>query len=319
MTRTVFFSWQADCPARNTIERALQNAIKDINADLSLKSADREALAIDSDTRDVGGTPPIVETIFRKIDEATVFVADLTLVSLRFDNKRRAPNPNVLLEFGWALKSLGYERVTGVANSHYNHADSGFPFDLAHLRRPFSFHLAPDDSEVEKQYIHKQLRHFFVKALKLILKSSELSSKTSLPVSVDFIPQATSGKISRFCKAHEPIGVVHNPFNPNPPKIFMRDGAAMWLRVMPKHVLAQDFDVVSKRTKISTDLLPLGSFQMGGHSNFRAINGYGTFCALDDQGRTESMALLFETGEIWAINTLIMRHHLFIPSRKIIL
>jgi Molybdopterin-binding domain of aldehyde dehydrogenase len=50
-----------------------------------------------------------VETIFRKIDKAAAFVPDLTLVSERRDG-RPTPNPNVLIEYGWALKSLGHGR-----------------------------------------------------------------------------------------------------------------------------------------------------------------------------------------------------------------
>jgi hypothetical protein len=35
-------------------------------------------LTVDSDTQGVAGHPPIVETIFNKIDGACMFVADMT-------------------------------------------------------------------------------------------------------------------------------------------------------------------------------------------------------------------------------------------------
>src|ERR1700733_4240157 len=112
MPITVFFSWQADTPTiegRNLIERALARAVLRIGQDTTVEEAVRE-LVIDRDTMGVAGSPPIVETIFRKIDGAAVFLPDLTFIGKRLDN-RPTPNPNVLIEYGWALKSLGHGRI----------------------------------------------------------------------------------------------------------------------------------------------------------------------------------------------------------------
>ena len=57
--------------------------------------------------------PPIVETIFKKIDRAAVFVADLTFAGRRPDGAP-IPNPNVLIEYGWALKALGHARIISI-------------------------------------------------------------------------------------------------------------------------------------------------------------------------------------------------------------
>jgi len=100
MAETVFFSWQIDRPTntgRNFIERALERALARINDEIHIDEAERDELAVDRDTRGVAGQPPIVDTIFKKIDAATVFVPDLTFVGLRNDN-RPSPNPNVLIE-----------------------------------------------------------------------------------------------------------------------------------------------------------------------------------------------------------------------------
>jgi hypothetical protein len=52
----------------------------------------------------------------------------------------------VLIEYGWALKSLTHERVLSVMNTAYG-APSGeaLPFDLRHARWPMCYHL-PDDA-----------------------------------------------------------------------------------------------------------------------------------------------------------------------------
>ena len=106
MTYSVFFSWQADTPTewgRNFVERALTTAAGNLTKDLTVEESIRDSgLAIDKDTKGISGTPPIVDTIFKKIDSACAFVADLTFVGKRL-NGRPTPNPNVLLEYDWAL------------------------------------------------------------------------------------------------------------------------------------------------------------------------------------------------------------------------
>jgi hypothetical protein len=105
-TSALFFSWQSDTPprvSRNIIEQALKLALEKISLDLEIEEAAR-SLELDRDTRGVGGSPPIVDTIFKKISAAAIFVADMTFVAKRRDG-RPAPNPNVLIEYGWALRA----------------------------------------------------------------------------------------------------------------------------------------------------------------------------------------------------------------------
>ena len=83
---TVFFSWQSDTgtsEGRNFIERALEMAVKRISNELQVEEAPRGPLQIDKDTKDVPGSPPIFETIRRKIDAAAIFIPDLSFVAKR--------------------------------------------------------------------------------------------------------------------------------------------------------------------------------------------------------------------------------------------
>jgi hypothetical protein len=133
MPSTIFFSWQADTKTRsgrNFIERALTRAASRISEDTEVEEAVREGLTVDRDTMGVAGSPPIVETIFRKIDQAAVFVPDLTFTGKRLDG-RPTPNPNVLVEYGWALKSLGYGRIVPVMNiAHGDPIADAMPFNM---------------------------------------------------------------------------------------------------------------------------------------------------------------------------------------------
>ena len=98
MAMTLFYSWQSDRPTktgRNLIERALRRAVREIQSDLEIEESLRENLSVDRDTQGVAGSPPIVDTIFQKIDGAAVFIPDMTFVGQRVDG-RPSPNPNVL-------------------------------------------------------------------------------------------------------------------------------------------------------------------------------------------------------------------------------
>jgi hypothetical protein len=143
MPNTIFFSWQADTntrSGRNFIQKALERAASRISDDTEVEDAVREELTVDRDTIGVAGSPPIVETIFRKIDQAALFVPDLTFTGKRLDG-RPTPNPNVLIEYGWALKSLSHSRIVPVMNTAYGEpvADA-MPFNMRHLRNPIPYH-----------------------------------------------------------------------------------------------------------------------------------------------------------------------------------
>src|SRR6185503_18585788 len=87
---------------------------------------------IDRDTAGVGGAPDIAGTIFKKIEGCDVFVADVSIINAG-SRKRATPNPNVLIELGFALRALGPERVVLVMNSNYGTLDK-LPFDLKQRR-----------------------------------------------------------------------------------------------------------------------------------------------------------------------------------------
>src|SRR5206468_2810153 len=98
-----------------------------------------------------------VETIFQKIDAASVFIADLTFSATRSDGGRSS-NPNVLIEYGWALKSLTHRRIICVMNDAYGEPSrETLPFDLQHLRWPFRYNLPEDASPEAKAREKKKL------------------------------------------------------------------------------------------------------------------------------------------------------------------
>jgi hypothetical protein len=121
-TATIFYSWQSDAPAgtnRSFIEEALNRAVDRLNSDATVEPVVRETvIKVDKDTEGIPGSPPIADTILRKIENCAAFVADLTLVgeslavlqAAQDFRKRFFPNPNVLLEYGYALRCHGHDK-----------------------------------------------------------------------------------------------------------------------------------------------------------------------------------------------------------------
>ncbi len=181
MTHHIFFSWQSDTPGRvgrGFIETCLGRAIGELQADADVDPADRE-LAVDHDTLDVPGSPPIVETIFGKIDRAAVFLADLTYVAERARGGR-TPNPNVCIEHGYALKALSWRRVIAVMNTAMGHPDQHeLPFDVRHTRRPIMFDLA----ETADAPTRAAVRAALVRQLKVALRAifGDDAAKAGIP------------------------------------------------------------------------------------------------------------------------------------------
>lgn len=123
---TVFYSWQSDLPNatnRGFIEKALENVTKIIRTDDSLKVEP----VVDRDIKGLPGSPDIGRAILEKIDRAHVFVADVSIINR--GEKRPSPNPNVLIELGYAMKALGQEKYILVMNTAYGIPEE-LPFDL---------------------------------------------------------------------------------------------------------------------------------------------------------------------------------------------
>lgn len=162
-TCLVFYSWASDHPNntnRSFIERALHQAAKVVRADDTIQIEP----VIDRDTQGVPGSPDIASTIFAKIDQADMFVCDISIVD---DQARRpAPNPNVLLELGYALKVLGPDRIIMVMNSAFGTPEL-LPFDLR-MRRVTSYRR-PEQSDDQGRE-RKELEATLVAALRAIMQ-----------------------------------------------------------------------------------------------------------------------------------------------------
>ena len=119
MKFTIFYSWQSDLPNntnRGFLESVLEKAINHIGNDQTFEI---EA-SIDRDTQGTPGSPNISQTIIDKIKSCDVFVADISIVTgAKEQGQRLSPNPNVLIELGYAISSLGWEKIILFCNELY--------------------------------------------------------------------------------------------------------------------------------------------------------------------------------------------------------
>ena len=168
----IFYSWQSDTNRKvnkSFIFAALKEAAK------NLKTEGVYEIEIDQATRDEPGTPDIPNTILKKIDECTIFIADITLINEK-SAERRTPNPNVLIELGYAIKKLGFEKIITIFNSEFGRPEE-LPFDINH-RRPMLYKY---NIGMDKKAILKSLTTELEKSILLIDKKTMTSEK------VDFI------------------------------------------------------------------------------------------------------------------------------------
>lgn len=165
MQRVIFYSWQADLPNntnRGFIQGALEHAANAITADLDVQPV------IERDTQGVPGSPDIAKTIFRKIGASDVFVADITLINPS-SSERRTPNPNVLLELGYAMHALGDDRIILVMNTAYGRIEE-LPFDLK-MRRAIPFSVISEET-------HKSTER---RRLAAVLQDAIIAAIASIP------------------------------------------------------------------------------------------------------------------------------------------
>jgi hypothetical protein len=139
----IFYSWQSDKHIPPALNRTfIQNSLEKAAATVKRNSEYSIDPMIDRDTLGTPGAPNIVDEILRKISQSDVFVCDVTIVNTK-SKFRLSPNPNVMLELGYALRSLGWDRIVMVINEHFGRANQ-LPFDLP-WRRAITYSLGPNE------------------------------------------------------------------------------------------------------------------------------------------------------------------------------
>jgi hypothetical protein len=172
----IFYSWQSDrhnSTNRTLIQDALEKAVKIIRADDSIEINP----VVDRDTKDEPGSPDVVHSIFQKIEQSVVFVCDVTIINEESD-KRPTPNPNVLVELGYAMKALGQGRILLIMNTAYGEIKK-LPFDLDH-RRDISYAIHESELSATKENETGKVENVKTIERRILAKKLESNLKTIL-------------------------------------------------------------------------------------------------------------------------------------------
>ena len=302
MTTTVFYSWQSDLPNktnRTFIEDALKKALKEISSDSAVEEAEREEVfELDKDTEGVPGIPPIADVIFKKISETDVFVPDLTFVG-KTEGGRLLPNPNVLIEYGYALSTITYSRIVPVMNTAFGDANTEtLPFDMRHLRRPVTYSLREDANEEERRQAKTELVKLLSRAIRLVLEchSTESERDTCSHVTTDYTIDP-----SNFLQPNEPLGVIDGTRRRPEQTLVLPNNEHIFLRIIPT-MYVKEIASTQKAFEmlLESQILPLSDVTSATN---RGRNRYGAFVCDRDNETVLAVTQLFCNRELWGINT----------------
>jgi hypothetical protein len=222
MNFNIFYSWQSDTDNKLNkyfIQDSIEKAIKNLSKDNSITLE----LSLDRDTKNKPGTPPIVETIFSKIEKCAIFLCDLTIIN-DIEKDKATPNPNVLIELGYAIAAIGYSRIICIMNTAYGDPEQNIeilPFNIRHLRWPIRYYIK---DSANKEPAKKSLVNQLEEAIKVFIKNNsidELNNSADARFARNFNHALIESLscFATFLSTHKEVKISGN----NPIKIFKQD------------------------------------------------------------------------------------------------
>lgn len=123
----IFYSWQSDSD-EDCNNRAIRKGILESIPKLE-EAFPKIKVQLEEATSNLPGSPNIPTAIFEKINAADIFVADITTINPEA-KERKTPNPNVLIELGFAVATLGWSRIIMLYNETIGNFPNDVPFDF---------------------------------------------------------------------------------------------------------------------------------------------------------------------------------------------
>jgi hypothetical protein len=87
------------------------------------------------------------------------------------------PNPNVLIEYGWALEEPGDTRIIVMNKAFGEPSEKNLPFDMRHRRWPITYDLVEGASTEDRSKVKKQLIADLAEAIEAIVRSGDLQEE----------------------------------------------------------------------------------------------------------------------------------------------
>lgn len=312
----VFWSWQADLDPRlhhYLVRDALKDACDHIAQADDVEDADRPE--VDHDTTGVVGTPDIVTTILRKIEDAAVFVADVTPVgqtvpsenqpnttAARMPAVKHLQNPNVMSELGYADHALGQDRIVLVANQARYPSPEALPFDWRHRRGPVLYNLPDGATGSERQAARRQLATELAHRIGPVLSTVTATRPTALSL------------LTREPDAADPAvwdgaagGITFNESGLYDERKAARlpAGPRLYVRIVPEHWTPPNRATLAERmSRHDARLWIRGGAGSSGAGGEGAVAANGIRTQEDGSYLAGGITQWFAgNGEIWAVDT----------------
>ena len=193
MTLKIFFSWQTASDTKHLHNKSfilscINKAVGEIENKGELKGVYFE---VQEGTTSEAGTPEMIATCEKRIDECHIFIADFTVErrfcrlergTLSYGGKklREHQNTNVAYEFGRASHRLPTEQIITVMNTVNGSPEEDdkrfLAIDFRHRRRPITFHLTRDKREAGTDDAYDKAQKALVEDLKKAIQSSALAA-----------------------------------------------------------------------------------------------------------------------------------------------
>lgn len=302
MPFVIFYSWQSDRDPKTTryfIREALDLAARILAREMEVQ----EVVRIDQDTEGIPGHPEIFRTICGKIDSCSIFVADLTYVA-KTDSGDRIPNPNVTIELGYAMKSVGPDRYIAVMNTEYGGPED-LPFDLRHRRWPIQYGLTPEMPADDRKKRKEELAEKLAKAIRSIVESGVLNNSAS----AEHVVETSSTSCPAIFFDEEKPFAIYDEYRRDAVELRVLRGAKMYLRLVPTRLTGELSTADAYEIAKAANLEPMrDAHSSTGISLVR--NEYGAAAIAMNREAAEVFALtqiLRRTREIWGVDALTVR------------
>lgn len=161
MKLTIFFSWQTSSDRKNFHNKkflleCIHKAASEVEKE---NTKDKLRFEVQDGTTGVPGTPEMIRTCEKRIDNCDIYIADLTIERLfsRFEKwwltrngkqLRSNPNTNVMNEIGRARGKKSSEQIILLMNTINGNPNENMPIDLSTLRYPITYLLKQDKKEI---------------------------------------------------------------------------------------------------------------------------------------------------------------------------
>lgn len=309
-TAKIFWSWQSDYSpktCRHFIRGALVEAITQVANETGVDDADRPE--IDHDTKGERGMADIAATILNKIADAAVFVADLTPIAQSPDGKW-LPNPNVMIELGWAMHRPGWERVIGILNMASGAKVEDLPFDIRQ-RRVVTFVLSEGADKPTRAAVRSKLVKELKEALQTNLeeRSDDFAAATRIdgvaPKADNYSIWASAGGTLTHNDAFGGAG-RDTVAMPDVPRAYMRIIPAGWKNGAPS---VSDIAKLnqSKSIEAPSDSASSGNY---GATEEGYVRYWITGQSEAREASTTNITMFFEdTGEFWMLHGSVIVPH----------